>query len=361
MNKKLALAAGLTLAAFAAPSLAQAQNAFTTDYVNLRAGPGLEYPVVFAVQPSQPLTSYGCLDDWSWCDVSVDGYRGWMVGDFISYAYGGSYVPVAVYGPRYHLPIITFEFGTYWDRYYRDRPWYHDRDRWASYDWRRNAWNGPNDWRGRHDWDRWDGRRDNDRRDNNDHRDNNDRRDGDRHDNRWDNNDRHGAVQPFSAPGYGGQYRSQVDANRNTGRNDGRNDRNTRFGATDPSQHSGVNSPYTPQYRGNTNANADTNSGRYGRTVQPNVQHTDRTPPSRGNADVNGSNDNRRIGNAVRPDVQRTDRAVQHNTDQVKAPPRVDNNRDVQRNVQSNERRNNDSGGKTNTRRDRKDPNDDRS
>jgi uncharacterized protein YraI len=334
MNKPLALAAGLTLAAFAAPSLAQAQNAFTTEYVNMRAGPGLEYPVVFAVQPSQPLTSYGCLDDWSWCDVSIDGYRGWMVGDYISYYYGGSYVPVAVYGPRYHLPIISFNFGFYWDTYYRGRPWYRDRDRWSHYDWRRHAWNGPSNWNGRHDWDRWhgndhwDGRRDNDRHDG---RRDNDHRDGDRHDGRWDNN-RRGAVQPYTAPGYGGQHRSQVDANRNDGRND--DGRNGRFGTNDPSQHSGVNSQHTPQYRGNAKTNVDAGA------------------------------DKPRFGKAVRPDVQHTDRAVQPKlqpkTDKVNGRPQIDNNRNVQRTMQNNERVNN-KGGKDGNKGSKDKDRDDRS
>jgi len=32
------------------------------------------------------------------------------------------------------VPVVSFEFGTYWDRHYRDRPWYRDRARWESYD-----------------------------------------------------------------------------------------------------------------------------------------------------------------------------------------------------------------------------------
>jgi len=164
MKKLLGLAAGLTLAAVAAPSLAQAQNAYTTDYVNLRAGPGLEYPVVFEVAQGQPLESYGCLDGYSWCDVSVNGYRGWIAGEFIQYAYNGGYEPLYVYGPRYHVPIISFSFVSYWDTHYRNYRWYSYRDNWSHYDWRSRRWDDDR-WRqwannNRHDWDRWDGRRD---------------------------------------------------------------------------------------------------------------------------------------------------------------------------------------------------------
>ena len=134
MKKTLGLAAGALVAAVAVPSLAQAQNAFTNEFVNLRAGPGYDYPVVFAVQAQQPINSYGCLNDWSWCDVTVNGYRGWMAGQYIVYAYNNRYVPVAEYGPRYRVPVVSFNFGTYWDSYYRGRPWYSERARWESYD-----------------------------------------------------------------------------------------------------------------------------------------------------------------------------------------------------------------------------------
>lgn len=134
MNRKtLGLAAGALVAAIAVPGLAQAQSAFTTDLVNLRAGPGYDYPVVFAIQPNQPLVSHGCLGDWSWCDVSFNGYRGWMAGQYIVYAYDNRNVPVIEYGPRYNVPVVTFDFDTYWDSYYRGRPWYSERTRWHDY------------------------------------------------------------------------------------------------------------------------------------------------------------------------------------------------------------------------------------
>ncbi len=134
MKRILWLAGALLLAAFALPAAALAQNAYTTDYVNLRAGPGYDYPIVIAVPANTGLQSYGCLGDWSWCDVSWGPYRGWMSGEFIAYVYNNQWVPLYDYGPRFGLPIIVFDFGLYWDRYYRNWPFYRDRDRWRRYD-----------------------------------------------------------------------------------------------------------------------------------------------------------------------------------------------------------------------------------
>jgi len=134
MKKIFGLAAGALVAAVVVPSLAQAQNAYTTTTVNLRAGPGFEYPIVFPVPGNVALQSYGCLDGYSWCDVAVNGYRGWMSGDYIGYVQEGRWVPVYDYGPRYSVPIISFNFGTYWDTHYRSRPFYSQRTRWESFD-----------------------------------------------------------------------------------------------------------------------------------------------------------------------------------------------------------------------------------
>lgn len=331
MNKIFGLALGGVVAAVAAPSLAQAQNAYTTEYVNLRAGPGLEYPIVFAVQPGQPIDSNGCLSDWSWCDVSVDGYRGWMAGEFISYAYGGSYVPLYTYGPRYGVPIISFNFVTYWDRWYRDRPWYHDRDYWAHYDWRGRRWDDDR-WRRwaddhRHDYDRdhrwgWNGR-DNDHRGGWDNRRDGDRHDGDRRDGNWNRTDNNRGNDHQWNGNWNGRSNVRTDNDRRPGAPvQGRSWPNGH--SNDPSVHSG--------------ANAQTNN-------QPN-----HIVPNRGNSNWNGGNrpDNRQF-KTVKPDTDHGNRNATVNR-QVTPPknqhvdrPR-DNGRNVQRNVQDN--RQNNGGGK---------------
>ena len=111
--------------------LASAQDAYTSRPMNVRAGPNREYPLVAQLDAGAPLDVHGCLDDWSWCDVSFEDNRGWIYAGGISFVYQGDRVPLYSYGPRLGLPVITFSLMTYWNSYYRGRPWYGQRDTWS--------------------------------------------------------------------------------------------------------------------------------------------------------------------------------------------------------------------------------------
>ena len=110
---------------------AGAQNAYTARQMNLHAGPDREYPLITQVDEGTPLDVHGCLDGWSWCDVSVEGNRGWMYGGGIYFDYNGGTVWLYSYGPQVGVPVITFSVDTYWGQYYQGRPWYGQRDTWA--------------------------------------------------------------------------------------------------------------------------------------------------------------------------------------------------------------------------------------
>ncbi|KWF38223.1 SH3 domain-containing protein [Burkholderia pseudomultivorans] len=118
--------------AAALPGVADAQSdAYTNAPAELFAGPAPDYPVVAQLAPGTTLDVYGCLSDYTWCDVGVPGVRGWIDAQLLNYPYQGNDVPLLEYGAIVGIPITGFAIGAYWDRYYRNRPWYHDRDRWA--------------------------------------------------------------------------------------------------------------------------------------------------------------------------------------------------------------------------------------
>lgn len=123
------LGLGALLLIFSAAALAQ--NAVTTEPADLYAGPDDAYPVVAQLDPNTPIQVLGCLDDWSWCDVGVEDFRGWMYSPGITYYYQGGYVPLYSYAPSLGIAIVPFSVDAYWGHYYHDRPWYSRRDEWA--------------------------------------------------------------------------------------------------------------------------------------------------------------------------------------------------------------------------------------
>jgi uncharacterized protein YraI len=130
MSTRTAFALVLLLAAPAA----FAEPGYTTTTVNLRAGPDTDYPVLGVLPPGLPVEIEGCVDGWSWCDVSVDGDRGWIAGSFLEYEYDQRRVVLSRYGRHSDIPIVTFSLGSYWDTHYRGHyDWYRDRARWANW------------------------------------------------------------------------------------------------------------------------------------------------------------------------------------------------------------------------------------
>jgi len=114
------------------PAQAAAPNGYPVTNVNLRAGPGTDYPVIVTVQGRAPIAILGCLADYGWCDVIFQNARGWMRSIYLAGFYQGYYYPLRDYAPRLGYRVVSFDIGTYWDSYYRDRPFYGERPRWSA-------------------------------------------------------------------------------------------------------------------------------------------------------------------------------------------------------------------------------------
>lgn len=127
ISLRSALAVLAVAAAVALPATARAapwQWAYTTGNVNMRAGPSVDYPRVTTVPAGSRVQLYGCLQGWSWCDVSWRGIRGWLAGTYLQVAYNDRRYLVPQGGVYLGVPFIGFEMDNYWGSYYRDRPWY---------------------------------------------------------------------------------------------------------------------------------------------------------------------------------------------------------------------------------------------
>lgn len=120
----LAVAGGFLLPS--APASAQSSG-YTTNDVNMRAGPSTDYPRIIVLPMDANVDVFGCINGYTWCDVSYFQYRGWVSSRYLSMFYDNNYQYVP-YNPTVVLPIISFNWG-YWDTWYRPYPWYNE-NRW---------------------------------------------------------------------------------------------------------------------------------------------------------------------------------------------------------------------------------------
>jgi uncharacterized protein YraI len=127
MRVRLAAAAAFAGTVLALSGLAKAQEiAYAVPgTTNVRAGPGTNFPVLIRVTGGTRLFVFGCLEELSWCDIQVDNIRGWIYASRLEFLYAGRRVLLPRYYAYFNAPLIEFTFD-YWDRYYRDRPWYYD-------------------------------------------------------------------------------------------------------------------------------------------------------------------------------------------------------------------------------------------
>jgi uncharacterized protein YraI len=122
----------LALAAIAPAAQAQ-QYAITAEQVSLRAGPDPNYPLVATLPPRVQVTVYGCLTDYSWCDVGAGWDRGWVYAANLQYVQQNRVVPLPAIGAAVGIGVLAFVLNDYWHDHYRQRQWYNDRHRWDRY------------------------------------------------------------------------------------------------------------------------------------------------------------------------------------------------------------------------------------
>jgi len=129
MKRFIGFAAALALGA---PLLASAAQGWVVADISLQAGPDTAYPSLVELRAGTPVSIHGCIDGWTWCDVSVGDDAGWVPGTFLEEDYGGQRVVVVDYGPRIGIPVVAFSLGVYWDRHYHNRPFYAQRQEWTA-------------------------------------------------------------------------------------------------------------------------------------------------------------------------------------------------------------------------------------
>jgi uncharacterized protein YraI len=131
IGRSKVLAMGVLIAGLMVPAQAKAAfEANTLVDLNLRIGPATTYGVIDVIPAGYPVTVIGCLSEVNWCDVDFEGLRGWVAARYL--VRPGTTVYLPQWAPQ-GLPIVSFSFGVYHDRHYRDRPWHRQRTgRWQG-------------------------------------------------------------------------------------------------------------------------------------------------------------------------------------------------------------------------------------
>ena len=128
---KLALGFAIALA-LGAPLAAHAVDAYVVADISLNAGPDTDYPPIETLSAGTEVDVNGCIEGFSWCDVSIGDDRGWVPGSYLEQEYESQPVYLIDYGPRIGIPVVSFDIGVYWDRHYHNRPFYSQRTQWVN-------------------------------------------------------------------------------------------------------------------------------------------------------------------------------------------------------------------------------------
>ncbi|TIX75596.1 MAG: hypothetical protein E5V24_31135, partial [Mesorhizobium sp.] len=60
--------------------------------LNIRAGPGPQYPVIGVLAAGQSATLDGCIQNSKWCTIAEANGQGWIYSDYVTADFGGNEV-----------------------------------------------------------------------------------------------------------------------------------------------------------------------------------------------------------------------------------------------------------------------------
>lgn len=110
MSKKLFAPAVAAAALFAFTGIAAAEVAATaTVDLNLRSGPGPQYPVVGVIDSQGSANVFGCIESGTWCQVSYKGTDGWAYSRYLVADRGGSAVVIAEQRTEVGVPVVKYD------------------------------------------------------------------------------------------------------------------------------------------------------------------------------------------------------------------------------------------------------------
>jgi uncharacterized protein YraI len=86
-----------------------ATSATAVADLNIRSGPGPQYPVVGLIGQNDSALINGCLEGSKWCVVEYNGAQGWAYSDYLVADLSGSPVVLTDGYSQVGVPVTTFE------------------------------------------------------------------------------------------------------------------------------------------------------------------------------------------------------------------------------------------------------------
>lgn len=103
------IALALTSSAIPGAVLAQTTTATATAELNIRSGPGPQYPSVGFIASGDTTIVDGCLQGSKWCQVNYEGVSGWSYSDYLTADLSGQAVVLTERYPDVGLATVTYE------------------------------------------------------------------------------------------------------------------------------------------------------------------------------------------------------------------------------------------------------------
>lgn len=91
MKRILFPAVAGALVAMSGTALADTAVSAVAD-LNIRAGPGPQYPVIGVLAAGQSATLNGCIQNSKWCTIAEANGQGWIYSDYVTADFGGNEV-----------------------------------------------------------------------------------------------------------------------------------------------------------------------------------------------------------------------------------------------------------------------------
>ncbi|ESX65094.1 MULTISPECIES: DUF1236 domain-containing protein [unclassified Mesorhizobium] len=106
MKRILFPAVAGALIAMSGSALAETAVSAITD-LNVRAGPGPQYPVIGVLAAGQSATLDGCIANSKWCTIAEANGQGWVYSDYVTADFGGSRVVLTQRPAGADIAVVT--------------------------------------------------------------------------------------------------------------------------------------------------------------------------------------------------------------------------------------------------------------